>query len=74
MKITENSALVTEHHIMFLDNHISLYFIHPNRYIETLRRPVALTVRAPDSKSGSWGFESLLACHFAAGYPFMVSI
>ena len=25
-------------------------------------RPVALTVRAPDSKSGGWGFESLLAC------------
>jgi hypothetical protein len=21
-------------------------------------------VRAPDSKSGCWGFESLLACHF----------
>ena len=26
-------------------------------------RPVALTDRAPDSKSGCWGFESLLACH-----------
>ena len=25
-------------------------------------RPVALTARAPDSKSGCWGFESLLAC------------
>ena len=25
-------------------------------------RPVALTVRASDSKSGGWGFESLLAC------------
>ncbi len=25
-------------------------------------RPVALTDRAPDSKSGCWGFESLLAC------------
>ena len=25
-------------------------------------RPVALTARAPDSKSGGWGFESLLAC------------
>jgi preprotein translocase SecE subunit len=25
-------------------------------------RPVALTARAPDSKSGWWGFESLLAC------------
>jgi preprotein translocase SecE subunit len=28
-----------------------------------IRRPVALTARAPDSKSGCWGFESLLACH-----------
>ena len=27
-------------------------------------RPVALIGRAPDSKSGGWGFESLLACHF----------
>ena len=26
-------------------------------------RPVALTVRAPVSKTGCWGFESLLACH-----------
>ena len=25
-------------------------------------RPVALMARAPDSKSGGWGFESLLAC------------
>ena len=25
-------------------------------------RPVALTARASDSKSGGWGFESLLAC------------
>src|SRR5215472_13238496 len=25
-------------------------------------RPVARTVRAPDSKSGGWGFKSLLAC------------
>src|SRR4030042_16586 len=29
------------------------------------RRPVALTDRAPDSKSGCWGFESLLACHLS---------
>ena len=27
------------------------------------RRPVALTVRAPVSKTGCWGFESLQACH-----------
>lgn len=27
-------------------------------------RPVARTARAPDSKSGGWGFESLLACQF----------
>src|SRR5262249_23844049 len=33
------------------------------RYI---RRRVALTARAPDSKSGGWGFESLPACQFAA--------
>ena len=26
-------------------------------------RPVAPTARAPDSKSGGCGFESLLACH-----------
>ncbi len=26
------------------------------------RRPVALMARAPDSKSGRWGFESLQAC------------
>src|SRR4030066_2427886 len=26
-------------------------------------RPVALMARAPDSKSGCWGFKSLLACH-----------
>ena len=29
--------------------------------------------RAPDSKSGCWGFESLLACHFffcSSGYGF----
>src|SRR5215467_12638398 len=25
-------------------------------------RPVARTARAPDSKSGGWGFKSLLAC------------
>ena len=30
-------------------------------------RPVALTVRAPDSKSGCWGFESLLACQTNQG-------
>ena len=27
-------------------------------------RPVALMDRAPDSKSGCWGFKSLLACQF----------
>ena len=31
-------------------------------YKECSCRPVALTVRASDSKSGGWGFESLLAC------------
>src|SRR4029453_12838573 len=29
------------------------------------RRRVALTARAPDSKSGGWGFESLHACQIA---------
>ena len=29
------------------------------------RRPVALTARAPVSKTGCWGFESLLACQFS---------
>ena len=32
-------------------------------------RPVALTDRAPDSKSGCWGFESLLACHSIGSSP-----
>jgi hypothetical protein len=26
--------------------------------------------RAPDSKSGCWGFKSLLACHFFLNYGF----
>ena len=30
-------------------------------------RRVALTARAPDSKSGGWGFESLHACQIAVG-------
>lgn len=30
-------------------------------------RPVARTARAPDSKSGGWGFESLLACRQTFG-------
>ena len=30
-------------------------------------RGVALTARAPDSKSGGWGFESLHPCHLWAG-------
>src|ERR1700716_729036 len=36
---------------------------------ETKERPrgVALTARAPDSKSGGWGFESLPPCHFVRG-------
>ena len=33
-------------------------------FIYCAYRPVALMDRAPDSKSGCWGFESLLACHF----------
>ena len=32
-------------------------------------RRVALTARAPDSKSGGWGFESLHACQIAVGTP-----
>ena len=32
--------------------------------LKTLCRPVARIGRASDSKSGCWGFESLLACHF----------
>jgi hypothetical protein len=28
-----------------------------------VNRGVALTARAPDSKSGGWGFESLHPCH-----------
>ncbi len=32
------------------------------RELGNSNRPVALTARAPDSKSGGWGFESLLAC------------
>ena len=30
-----------------------------------IRRPVALTARASDSKSEGWGFKSLLACHIS---------
>ena len=30
----------------------------------TVRRAVALTARAAVSKTASWGFESLLPCHF----------
>ena len=43
-------------------------------------RPVALTVRAPDSKSGGWGFESLLACQGYQGvtgyslFPFLLGV
>ncbi len=33
-------------------------------FIYSAYRPVALMDRAPDSKSGCWGFESLLACQF----------
>ena len=34
-------------------------------------RPVALMARASDSKSGGWGFESLLACiNLFKGYVF----
>ena len=29
-------------------------------------RPVAQLARAPVSKTGGWGFKSLLACHSAA--------
>ena len=40
-----------------------------------LCRPVALTARAPVSKTGCWGFESLLACHFifCNGVPFVLA-
>src|SRR5262249_47451903 len=31
--------------------------------VAAARRGVALTARAPDSKSGGWGFESLHPCH-----------
>ncbi len=34
------------------------------RSLDRSDRPVALMDRAPDSKSGCWGFKSLLACQF----------
>jgi hypothetical protein len=33
------------------------------RRLDNWGRPVALTDRAPDSKSGGWGFKSSQACH-----------
>ena len=39
-----------------------------SRRLRSGRRPVALTARAPVSKTGGWGFESLLACHPSRGY------
>jgi hypothetical protein len=53
---------------------IFLYIDTASRYKSLGCRPVALTVRAPDSKSGGWGFESLLACHFAGIAHSLVSI
>src|SRR5256712_4865616 len=39
----------------------------PHRETKWRPRVVALTARAPDSKSGGWGFESLHPCHFVRG-------
>ena len=37
-------------------------------------RPVALMARASDSKSGGWGFESLLACiEFLNGFKWVLN-
>ena len=37
-------------------------------------RPVALMARASDSKSGGWGFESLLACiEFLNGFEWVLN-
>ena len=37
-------------------------------------RPVALMARASDSKSGGWGFESLLACiEFLNGFKWILN-
>ena len=46
---------------------ISLHFWNANR-------PVALMARASDSKSGGWGFESLLACvEFLNGFKWFLN-
>ena len=39
-----------------------LFFISDLPSFWNANRPVALMARASDSKSGGWGFESLLAC------------
>jgi hypothetical protein len=46
----------------------SLYIPRRNGYKGLACRPVALTVRASDSKSEGWGFESLLACQRFQGF------
>jgi hypothetical protein len=45
-----------------------LYITGGSRYKKLACRPVALTVRASDSKSEGWGFESLLACQYFLGF------
>ena len=52
----------------------SLYMAGRNGYKGLACRPVALTVRASDSKSEGWGFESLLACHFTDTHLFPVQL
>ena len=46
----------------------SLYIEGRTGYRVCACRPVALTVRASDSKSEGWGFESLLACQENQGF------
>ncbi len=45
---------------------ISISFTKKRRLNSYFCRSVALIGRAPDSKSGCWGFDSLLTCHFPA--------
>jgi hypothetical protein len=50
------------HSPAFLEFHFSFTTKSQTSYKVCSCRPVALTVRASDSKSEGWGFESLLAC------------
>jgi hypothetical protein len=53
--------------ILLTEKHGDIQGIGSNNNYREVYRPVARTARAPDSKSGGWGFKSLLACLFFRG-------